>query len=55
VDQIILLDGGRQVATGTHEQLLRSSALYREIYESQLGPVPVEFQAESPAAGEAAS
>jgi ATP-binding cassette subfamily B protein len=38
-DQIVLLDGGKQVALGTHDELLRSSPLYREIYESQLGKI----------------
>ncbi len=36
-DQIVLLEGGRQVAVGTHAELLQTSPLYREIYESQLG------------------
>lgn len=34
-DKILLLDDGRVVATGTHEELLHSSELYREIYETQ--------------------
>lgn len=34
-DMIIILDGGKIVATGTHEQLLKSSDIYREIYEQQ--------------------
>jgi ATP-binding cassette subfamily B protein len=38
-DKIVLLDGGRQVAVGSHTELLQSSALYREIYESQLGKI----------------
>ena len=36
-DIIILLDGGRIVASGSHEQLLGSSELYREIYQQQTG------------------
>jgi len=36
-DKIIVLDKGRVAAQGTHTELLRSSAIYREIYESQLG------------------
>jgi ATP-binding cassette, subfamily B, multidrug efflux pump len=36
-DQIIVLERGRIVATGTHELLLRESSAYREIYASQLG------------------
>jgi ATP-binding cassette, subfamily B, multidrug efflux pump len=36
-DSILVLDGGRIAAQGTHAELLRSSPLYREIYDSQLG------------------
>jgi ATP-binding cassette subfamily B protein len=36
-DRIILLEEGRIVASGTHEQLLKESPQYREIYDSQLG------------------
>lgn len=36
-DRILVLDGGRLVAQGKHRELLACSALYREIYESQLG------------------
>jgi ATP-binding cassette subfamily B multidrug efflux pump len=35
-DQIIILDRGRIVAQGTHRELLGSSPIYREIYDSQL-------------------
>jgi ATP-binding cassette subfamily B protein len=35
----VLLDAGRQVAMGKHAELLESSPLYREIYESQLGKI----------------
>jgi len=38
-DQILVLDQGRIAARGTHRQLLASSEIYREIYESQLGEV----------------
>ena len=34
-DKIIVLDEGRAVGQGTHEELLESCAVYREIYESQ--------------------
>ncbi len=34
-DRIIVLDEGRVAGIGTHEQLLRSSSVYREIAESQ--------------------
>jgi ATP-binding cassette, subfamily B, multidrug efflux pump len=41
-DRIVVLEDGRLVGIGTHEQLLETSATYREIVESQLG---VEAQA----------
>ncbi|MGN1073859.1 MAG: ABC transporter ATP-binding protein [Eubacteriales bacterium] len=34
-DQIIVMDGGRIEAVGKHEELLRTCAIYREVYESQ--------------------
>lgn len=37
LDQIVLMENGAIVAQGTHEELLASSPLYRDIYESQLG------------------
>jgi ATP-binding cassette subfamily B protein len=36
-DKIIVVDEGRIVAQGTHAELLRSSPVYQEIYDSQLG------------------
>ena len=36
-DQILVQDEGRIVAAGTHRELLASSPIYRDIYESQLG------------------
>ena len=36
-DKILVLDDGRIAAEGTHEELMASSAIYREIYDSQLG------------------
>jgi ATP-binding cassette, subfamily B, multidrug efflux pump len=36
-DQILVLERGRIVASGTHAQLLQTSPVYREIYDSQLG------------------
>ena len=36
-DKIVVLDRGRIAAEGTHEELIMSSPIYREIYESQLG------------------
>lgn len=34
-DRILVLDDGRQVGLGTHEELLRTCPVYREIYDSQ--------------------
>ena len=34
-DQIVVLDDGRAVGLGTHESLLKTCEVYREIYESQ--------------------
>ncbi len=35
-DRIVVLDGGRIIALGNHEELLRSCEVYREIYVSQM-------------------
>ena len=34
-DMIIIMDGGKIMGTGTHEELLKTSDIYREIYEEQ--------------------
>jgi len=36
-DKILVLDQGRIAAEGTHRELMASSDIYREIYDSQLG------------------
>ncbi|MCC6148358.1 MAG: ABC transporter ATP-binding protein [Anaerolineaceae bacterium] len=36
-DKIAVIDQGRIVAQGTHAELMESSKIYREIYDSQLG------------------
>ncbi len=36
-DKIIVIDQGRIAAEGTHRELLQSSPIYQEIYDSQLG------------------
>ena len=36
-DKILVLDNGKIVAEGKHSQLMESSPIYREIYDSQLG------------------
>ena len=35
-DRILVLDDGHLAASGTHSELLNTSAVYREICESQL-------------------
>ena len=34
-DMIIIMDGGKVMGTGTHAELLKTSDIYREIYEEQ--------------------
>jgi ATP-binding cassette subfamily B protein len=36
-DKILVLDEGNIAAEGTHEELMKTSPIYEEIYESQLG------------------
>lgn len=36
-DRILVLDGGRIAACGRHEELLQTSAIYQDIYSSQVG------------------
>lgn len=38
-DRILLLDNGRLIGNGDHSELLATSERYREIVESQLGPL----------------
>ena len=35
-DKIIVMDGGMIQDVGTHEELLKSSSIYQEVYESQM-------------------
>jgi ATP-binding cassette subfamily B protein len=39
-DKIVVIDRGRIAAEGTHRELMQTSAIYREIYDSQLGGGP---------------
>jgi ATP-binding cassette subfamily B protein len=41
-DQIIVLDRGRIISQGTHQELLENSPIYQEIYQSQLGNGHIE-------------
>ncbi|MBQ1270505.1 MAG: ABC transporter ATP-binding protein, partial [Clostridia bacterium] len=34
-DMIIVLDDGKIMACGTHDELIQTSDIYREVYESQ--------------------
>jgi len=36
-DKIVVLERGQIAAVGTHSELMASSPIYQEIYESQLG------------------
>ncbi len=36
-DRIIVLENGRIAASGRHEELLQTSSIYRDIYQSQVG------------------
>lgn len=36
-DKIVVLDDGKISAVGRHDELLKSSEIYREVYESQVG------------------
>ena len=36
-DRIIVMDDGRVSAFGTHDELLQTCEIYREVYESQVG------------------
>ncbi|MCB0160893.1 MAG: ABC transporter ATP-binding protein, partial [Caldilineaceae bacterium] len=46
-DKILVLDDGRIVAAGTHEELLRTSPIYGEIYASQMDAAATATAAEA--------
>jgi ATP-binding cassette subfamily B multidrug efflux pump len=50
-DQILVLDEGKLVGKGTHDELLAHNQIYQEIYYSQF---PKDEQKEDPTGGEAA-
>ena len=39
LDDIIMLDEGKIIGHGTHEELLESCPMYQEIYRTQMGSV----------------
>ena len=41
-DRIIIMDGGRIGAMGTHDELMKTSEIYREVFESQTKSKSVE-------------
>jgi ATP-binding cassette subfamily B multidrug efflux pump len=41
-DMIVVIDKGRIVGEGTHDELMQTSPIYREIYDSQLGDGSVQ-------------
>ncbi|MCI1955284.1 MAG: ABC transporter ATP-binding protein/permease [Oscillospiraceae bacterium] len=43
-DQILVLDDGARAGYGSHRELLRTCAVYREIYESQIGTLRPEAE-----------
>jgi ATP-binding cassette subfamily B protein len=53
-DKIIVLEGGRIAAQGTHRALLEESPIYREIFDSQLGAgLPPDEEGQAPREGNA--
>ena len=52
-DKILVLDDGRIVAAGTHEELLRTSPIYGEIYASQMDAAATAAEAGAPTNGAA--
>ena len=42
-DMILIMDDGKIAARGTHEELLKTSEMYRELYESQTGQGSGDF------------
>jgi ATP-binding cassette subfamily B protein len=41
-DKILVIDSGRIIDAGTHEELMSREGLYRKLYEMQLKPIEVK-------------
>lgn len=50
-DRIIVLDEGQVNGIGTHEELMETNAIYRDVYESQVGSGSGDFDEETQEAG----
>lgn len=46
-DKIIVMDGGRIDGAGTHEELIKSNEIYKEVYYSQNKPTEKEIEEET--------
>ena len=42
-NQIIIIDGGHIIASGTHQELLQSNPIYQDICRSQFGAEALEM------------
>ena len=50
-DTVVLLDGGRVAATGTHDELLATSQRYREVLAALSEPDEADDEADDESAG----